>query len=57
MQKLHEELITLLKRDGFVTAKDAERMARFNRGLKALQDSGRVSQYLLEIQQPLSLTY
>ena len=36
---------------------NAERMARFNRGLKALQDSGRVSQYLLEIQQPLSLTY
>ncbi|SIQ13065.1 ABC transporter substrate-binding protein [Aquipseudomonas alcaligenes] len=36
---------------------NAERMARFNRGLKALQDSGKVSQYLLEIQQPLSLTY
>jgi polar amino acid transport system substrate-binding protein len=36
---------------------NAERMARFNRGLKALQDSGKVSQYLLEIQQPLSLVY
>lgn len=36
---------------------NAERMARFNRGLKALQDSGKVSQYLLEIQQPLSLNY
>ncbi|MDG9925222.1 MULTISPECIES: transporter substrate-binding domain-containing protein [unclassified Pseudomonas] len=34
-----------------------QRMAQFNRGLKALQDSGKVSQYLLEIQQPLSLAY
>ncbi len=36
---------------------NAERMARFNRGLKTLQDSGKVSQYLLEIQQPMSLAY
>jgi polar amino acid transport system substrate-binding protein len=36
---------------------NAERMARFNRGLKALQDSGKVSQYLLEVQQPLSLAH
>lgn len=36
---------------------NAERMARFNRGLKALQDSGKVSQYLLEIQQPMSLAH
>ncbi|WP_252271221.1 substrate-binding periplasmic protein [Pseudomonas subflava] len=36
---------------------NAERMDRFNRGLKTLQDSGKVSQYLLEIQQPLSLAY
>jgi polar amino acid transport system substrate-binding protein len=34
-----------------------QRMAQFNRGLKSLQDSGKVSQYLLEIQQPLSLVY
>ena len=36
---------------------NAERMARFNHGLKALEDSCKVSQYLLEIQQPLSLTF
>ena len=36
---------------------NAERMARFNRGLKVLQDSGKVSQYLLEIQQPMSLAH
>ena len=30
VQKLHEELVTLLKRDGFVTANDAERMARWD---------------------------
>jgi len=30
VQKLHEELVTLLKRDGFVTAHDAERMARWD---------------------------
>lgn len=36
-------------------AGNAERMQRFNRGLKALRDSGKVSQYLLEVQQPLSL--
>lgn len=34
---------------------NAELMQRFNRGLKQLRDSGKVSQYLLEIQQPLSL--
>ena len=36
---------------------NAERMARFNRGLKALQDSGKVSQYLLEIQLPMTLAH
>ncbi|MEO4047470.1 transporter substrate-binding domain-containing protein [Pseudomonas sp. CAU 1711] len=36
-------------------AGNAERMELFNRGLKALRDSGKVSQYLLEIQQPISL--
>lgn len=36
---------------------NAERMTRFNRGLKALQDSGKVGQYLLQIQQPMSLAY
>ena len=30
VQRLHEELVTLLKRDGFVTANDAERMARWD---------------------------
>lgn len=30
VQKLHEELVDLLKRDGFVTARDAERMARWD---------------------------
>jgi len=30
VQKLHEELVTLLKRDGFVTTRDAERMARWD---------------------------
>ncbi len=34
---------------------NAERMQRFNQGLKRLRDSGKISQYLLEIQQPLSL--
>lgn len=32
-------------------------LQRFNQGLQQLRDSGKVSQYLLEIQQPLSLTY
>ena len=36
---------------------NAELMRRFNRGLKQLRDSGKVSQYLLEIQQPLSLSH
>jgi hypothetical protein len=30
VQKLHEELVTLLQRDGFVTPRDAERMARWD---------------------------
>lgn len=30
VQKLHEELVALLQRDGFVTARDAERMARWD---------------------------
>ncbi len=30
VQKLHEELVALLKRDGFVTACDADRMARWD---------------------------
>ena len=30
VQQLHEELVALLQRDGFVTAQDAERMARWN---------------------------
>ncbi|MFY8043504.1 MAG: Eco57I restriction-modification methylase domain-containing protein, partial [Rhodoferax sp.] len=30
VQKLHEELVALLKRDGFVTPRDAERMARWD---------------------------
>lgn len=30
VQKLHEELVALLRRDGFVTPQDAERMARWN---------------------------
>ena len=36
---------------------NAELMQRFNRGLNQLRDSGKVSQYLLEIQQPLSLSH
>lgn len=35
---------------------NAEVMARFNQGLAQLRESGKVAQYLLEIQQPLSLT-
>ncbi|HEY1026783.1 MAG TPA: transporter substrate-binding domain-containing protein [Pseudomonas sp.] len=34
---------------------NAELMQRFNQGLAQLRESGRISQYLLEIQQPLSL--
>lgn len=30
VQKLHEELVALLKRDGFVSTRDAERMARWD---------------------------
>ncbi|VXB70436.1 substrate-binding periplasmic protein [Pseudomonas sp. 8O] len=36
---------------------NAELMQRFNRGLNQLRDSGKISQYLLEIQQPLSLSH
>jgi polar amino acid transport system substrate-binding protein len=36
---------------------NAELIERFNRGLAQLRDSGKVSQYLLEIQQPLSLSH
>jgi len=35
---------------------NAELIARFNRSLAHLRDSGKVAKYLLEIQQPLSLT-
>lgn len=34
---------------------NAELIARFNQGLAQLRDSGKVAQYLLEVQQPLSL--
>lgn len=34
---------------------NAELMARFNEGLKQLRDSGKIAQYLMEAQQPLSL--
>lgn len=34
---------------------NAERLTRFNQGLAQLRESGKVAQYLLEIQQPLSL--
>ena len=34
---------------------NAELIERFNRGLAQLRDSGKVTQYLLEVQQPLSL--
>ncbi|MGQ7958464.1 substrate-binding periplasmic protein [Pseudomonas sp. SP16.1] len=34
---------------------NAERIERFNRGLAQLRNSGKVAQYLLEVQQPLSL--
>ena len=34
---------------------NAELIERFNRGLAQLRESGKVAQYLLEIQQPLSL--
>lgn len=33
---------------------NAELMVRFNRGLQELRESGKITQYLLEIQQPLS---
>ncbi|WP_044870610.1 transporter substrate-binding domain-containing protein [Pseudomonas sp. LFM046] len=34
---------------------NAELMARFNKGLALLRESGKVAQYLLQVQQPLSL--
>lgn len=34
---------------------NAELIARFNNGLKQLRDSGKIAQYLMEAQQPLSL--
>ncbi|GLK88172.1 substrate-binding periplasmic protein [Pseudomonas turukhanskensis] len=34
---------------------NAELIARFNDGLKQLRDSGKIAQYLMEVQQPLSL--
>lgn len=49
-----DSLHLLLSRD---VPGNAERIERFNRGLAQLRDSGRVAQYLLEIQQPLSLGY
>lgn len=49
-----DSLHLLLSRE---VAGNAELMQRFNRGLNQLRDSGRVSQYLLEIQQPLSLSH
>ena len=37
-------------------ASNAALIERFNLGLKQLRDSGKITQYLLEMQQPLSLT-
>lgn len=37
-------------------ANNAALIERFNLGLKQLRDSGKITQYLLEMQQPLSLT-
>lgn len=37
-------------------AGNAELIERFNRGLAQLRESGKIAQYLLEVQQPLSLT-
>ncbi|MGY4531334.1 hypothetical protein ACVW0Y_000437 [Pseudomonas sp. TE3786] len=34
---------------------NAELIARFNQGLKPPRDSGKIAQYLLDAQQPLSL--
>lgn len=47
-----DNLHLLLSRE---VAGNAELMARFNLGLQQLRASGKISQYLLEIQQPLSL--
>lgn len=47
-----DSLHLLLSRE---VAGNAERMERFNRGLAQLRESGRISRYLLDIQQPLSL--
>lgn len=47
-----DSLHLLLSRE---VAENADLIERFNRGLQQLRDSGKVAQYLLEIQQPLSL--
>jgi polar amino acid transport system substrate-binding protein len=47
-----DSLHLLLSRE---VAGNAELIERFNRGLAQLHDSGKVAQYLLEVQQPLSL--
>jgi polar amino acid transport system substrate-binding protein len=47
-----DSLHLLLSRE---VAENAELIVRFNRGLQRLRDSGKVSQYMLEVQQPLSL--
>ncbi|MGB4075810.1 substrate-binding periplasmic protein [Pseudomonas sp.] len=47
-----DSLHLLLSRE---VAGNAELLERFNQGLAQLRDSGKVAQYLLEVQQPLSL--
>ena len=47
-----DSLHLLLSRE---VAGNATLMARFNQGLARLRESGKVSQYLMEIQQPLSI--
>ncbi|MFZ6046814.1 substrate-binding periplasmic protein [Pseudomonas sp. CR3202] len=47
-----DSLHLLLSRD---VPGNAELMARFNRGLAELRESGKMAQYLMEVQQPLSL--
>ncbi|TRO17139.1 transporter substrate-binding domain-containing protein [Ectopseudomonas mendocina] len=49
-----DSLHLLLSRE---VAGNTELMQRFNRGLAQLRDSGKISRYLLEIQQPLSLSH
>lgn len=48
-----DSLHLLLSRE---VAGNAELLERFNRGLAQLRESGKVAQYLLEVQQPLSLS-